>query len=68
MIELLSVVIQVTSFKLRRKRVFPMTPLHHSFELMDWAEVTITIRFWIIAGFCVVIGIGVFYGNYAAHG
>ena len=65
--ELLSVVIQISSFKLRHgKRVFLMTPIHHTFELMDWPEINITIRFWIIAGLCVALGLGVFYGGFAA--
>jgi phospho-N-acetylmuramoyl-pentapeptide-transferase len=65
--ELLSVVIQISSFKLRHgKRVFKMAPIHHTFELMGWAEVNITIRFWIIAGLCVAFGLGVFYGGFAA--
>jgi phospho-N-acetylmuramoyl-pentapeptide-transferase len=65
--ELLSVVIQVGSFKLRRgKRVFKMAPIHHTFELMGWPEVNITVRFWIIAGLCVALGLGVFYGGFAA--
>ncbi|WP_034263312.1 phospho-N-acetylmuramoyl-pentapeptide-transferase [Actinospica robiniae] len=66
--ELLSVVIQVGWFKLRRKRVFPMAPIHHSFELIGWQEANITIRFWIIAGLCVTLGLGVFYGGFAANG
>ena len=60
----LSVIIQVGAFKLRGKRVFKMAPLHHHFELMGWAEVTIVIRFWIIAGLCVALGIGVFYAGW----
>ena len=43
------------SFKLRGKRVFKMAPLQHHFELLGWDEVTIVIRFWIIAGLCVVL-------------
>ena len=67
-IELLSVVIQVGSFKLRHgKRVFKIAPVHHHFEMLDWPEVNVTIRFWIIAGLCVVFGLGVFYGGFAAH-
>jgi phospho-N-acetylmuramoyl-pentapeptide-transferase len=65
--ELLSVVIQVGSFKLRHgKRVFKITPIHHHFEMMDWPEVNITIRFWIVAGLCVAFGLGVFYGGFEA--
>ena len=48
-IEALSVIIQVSSFKLRGKRVFLMTPLHHHFELRGWPESKIVIRFWILA-------------------
>jgi len=47
-IEALSVIIQVGSFKLRGKRVFKMAPLHHHFELTGWAESKIIVRFWII--------------------
>ncbi|HWG02603.1 MAG TPA: phospho-N-acetylmuramoyl-pentapeptide-transferase [Trebonia sp.] len=57
----MSVVIQVGSYKLRRKRVFKMTPLHHHFELAGWAEATIVVRFWLIAGMFVAIGLGIFY-------
>jgi phospho-N-acetylmuramoyl-pentapeptide-transferase len=66
LMELLSVVIQVGSYKLRGKRVFKNSPIHHHFELMDWPEITITIRFWIIAGLCVALGLGVFYGGFKA--
>jgi phospho-N-acetylmuramoyl-pentapeptide-transferase len=48
-LEALSVMIQVASYKLRGKRVFRMAPLHHHFELMGWAETQVVIRFWIIA-------------------
>ena len=66
LMELLSVVIQVTSFKLRHKRVFLNSPIHHHFEQKEWKEITITIRFWIIAGLCVALGLGVFYGGFKA--
>ena len=49
MIETLSVMIQVASFKLTGKRVFLMAPIHHHFEKMGWHEQTIVIRFWIIS-------------------
>ena len=48
-IEALSVIIQVGSFKLRKKRVFRMAPLHHHFELKGWSEIKVTTRFWIVA-------------------
>jgi phospho-N-acetylmuramoyl-pentapeptide-transferase len=63
----LSVVIQIGSFKLRRKRVFRMAPLQHHFELVGWGEVTIVIRFWIIAGLFVGVGLGVFYAEWVAN-
>jgi phospho-N-acetylmuramoyl-pentapeptide-transferase len=47
-IEALSVIIQVASFRLRKKRVFRMAPIHHHFELKGWAEPKIIVRFWII--------------------
>ncbi len=47
--EALSVIIQVASFKLRKKRVFRMSPLHHHFELSGWAEPKVIVRFWILS-------------------
>ncbi len=61
----LSVIIQTTYFKLSGgKRVFRMAPLQHHFELLGWGEVTIVIRFWIIAGLSVAAGLGLFYGQW----
>ncbi len=48
-IELLSVIMQVGSFKLTGKRIFRMAPLHHHFELVGWSESKIIVRFWIVA-------------------
>jgi phospho-N-acetylmuramoyl-pentapeptide-transferase len=48
-LETLSVIIQVASFKLTGRRVFRMAPLHHHFELKGWAEPKVIVRFWIIA-------------------
>jgi phospho-N-acetylmuramoyl-pentapeptide-transferase len=56
-------VIQIGWFKLTGKRVFKMAPLHHHFELSGWGEVTIVIRFWLIAVLFVAVGIGLFYGE-----
>jgi len=62
-----SVVIQRVFFKITKwrtgtgKRVFLMSPLHHHFELKGWAEITIVVRFWIIAALCVAAGVGLFY-------
>jgi phospho-N-acetylmuramoyl-pentapeptide-transferase len=76
----LSVMIQVSVFKASRAsglfrsvfrvqpghRVFRMTPLHHHFEMLGWEQVTIVIRFWIITGLCVAVGLGIFYAEWVA--
>ncbi len=63
----LSVILQVGYFKVTKgKRLFRMAPLQHHFELLGWAEVTIVIRFWIICGICVAIGLGMFYAQWVA--
>jgi len=59
-IEALSVIIQVTSFKLTGKRVFKMSPIHHHFELSGWAEPKIIVRFWIITLILVLIALATF--------
>jgi phospho-N-acetylmuramoyl-pentapeptide-transferase len=57
-----SVIIQRLYFKLTKgKRIFLMSPLHHHFELKGWAEITVVVRFWLIAAFGVAVGIGIFY-------
>ena len=56
-LETVSVIVQVTSFKLTGKRVFRMAPIHHHFEKKGWHEPTIVIRFWIIAVVLAVIGL-----------
>jgi phospho-N-acetylmuramoyl-pentapeptide-transferase len=56
-IETLSVMIQVGSFKLRGKRVFRMAPIHHHFELKGWSEPTVVMRFWIVTIILVVLGL-----------
>ena len=56
-IETLSVIIQVASFKTRRKRVFKMAPIHHHFELSGWAEPKVIVRFWIITLVLVVLAL-----------
>jgi phospho-N-acetylmuramoyl-pentapeptide-transferase len=62
----MSVVIQIISFKTTGKRVFRMSPLQHHFELAGWSEVNIVVRFWIIAGIAVAIGLGLFYSDFLA--
>ncbi len=56
-VETLSVIIQVASFKLTGRRVFRMAPLHHHFELKGWAEPKVIVRFWIITVILVLIGL-----------
>ncbi|HEY0119142.1 MAG TPA: phospho-N-acetylmuramoyl-pentapeptide-transferase [Cellulomonas sp.] len=63
-VEVLSDVIQIGFFKMTRRRVFRMAPLHHHFELTGWGEVTIVIRFWLIAGLFVMFGVGIFYAEW----
>lgn len=62
----MSDVIQIAVFKRTGKRVFKMAPLHHHFELKGWQEVTIVIRFWIVAGLFAVVGAGIFYAEWVA--
>ena len=63
----LSVIVQVGFFKLSKgRRILRMAPLQHHFELLGWGEVTIVIRFWIIAGLCVGTGLGIFYAAWVA--
>ena len=56
-LEIASVILQVVSFKLRKKRVFKMAPLHHHFELSGWAESKVVIRFWILGGLFAIIAL-----------
>jgi phospho-N-acetylmuramoyl-pentapeptide-transferase len=61
----MSVLIQTFYFKMSGgKRVFKMAPLHHHFELVGWEQITIVIRFWIIAGLSVAAGLGLFYAQW----
>jgi phospho-N-acetylmuramoyl-pentapeptide-transferase len=56
-VETMSVVLQVASFKLTGRRIFRMAPLHHHFELKGWPEPRIIVRFWIITVVLVLIGL-----------
>jgi phospho-N-acetylmuramoyl-pentapeptide-transferase len=55
--EAVSVMIQVTSFKLTRRRVFKMAPLHHHFELSGWHENQVVVRFWIVGALLVLLSL-----------
>jgi phospho-N-acetylmuramoyl-pentapeptide-transferase len=67
-VETLSVILQVAGFKLSRKRLFNMAPIHHHFELAGWVENTVIVRFWIVGGLAVAFGLGVFYAEFISHG
>jgi phospho-N-acetylmuramoyl-pentapeptide-transferase len=67
-IETMSVIVQVISFRGFGRRLFRMSPIHHHFELAGWPEFTVIVRFWIIAGLCVAVGLGVFYADFIARG
>ena len=62
--ETISVIIQVAVFRTTGKRVFRMAPIHHHFELLGWQEITIIVRFWILAGLGIALGLGVFYAEW----
>ncbi len=63
-LETLSVIVQVVSFRLFGRRVFRMAPVHHHFELLGWPETTVIVRFWILAGLFAALGLGIFYGEF----
>jgi phospho-N-acetylmuramoyl-pentapeptide-transferase len=68
-LETLSVIIQVTSFRLLGgRRVFRMAPIHHHFELGGWPETTVFVRFWILAGLCAALALGVYYADFLSIG
>ena len=67
-LETLSVIVQVASFRLLHRRVFRMAPVHHHFELGGWPETTVIIRFWILAGLCTAFALGIFYYNFISLG
>ncbi|MFM6968165.1 MAG: phospho-N-acetylmuramoyl-pentapeptide-transferase [Microbacteriaceae bacterium] len=63
-----SVIVQRVYFKLTGgKRIFLMSPLHHHFELKGWAEVTVVVRFWLIAALGVAVGVGLFYLDWVSR-
>jgi phospho-N-acetylmuramoyl-pentapeptide-transferase len=69
-LETLSVLLQMITFKVTRRltgtgrRIFRITPIHHHFEHLGWDEVTVVIRFWIVAGIFVAVGLGIFYASW----
>jgi phospho-N-acetylmuramoyl-pentapeptide-transferase len=67
-VEMLSVVLQIAVFRTTRRRLFRMAPFHHHFELAGWAETTVIIRFWLLAGICAMFGLGLFYSEWLTWG
>jgi phospho-N-acetylmuramoyl-pentapeptide-transferase len=63
-VEMISVVIQIGVFKVRRTRVFRMAPFHHHFEMSGWAETTVMVRFWLLAAMSAALGVGLFYADW----
>jgi phospho-N-acetylmuramoyl-pentapeptide-transferase len=68
-LETLSVMIQVSTFRLfGRRRLFRMAPIHHHFELSGWPETTVIVRFWILAGLFTALGLGFYYADFLRIG
>ena len=67
-IESSSVILQVFSYKYRKKRIFKMAPLHHHFEMRNWAETTVIVRFWIVSTIAVLLGVSLFYLDWVLYG
>ena len=63
-LETLSVIAQVISFRGFGRRILRMSPIHHHFELLGWPESTIIVRFWILAGLAMALGLGLFYADF----
>jgi phospho-N-acetylmuramoyl-pentapeptide-transferase len=68
LVEALSVIAQVISYRGFRRRVLRMAPVHHHFEVGGWSEFTVIVRFWLFAGICVALGIGLFYADFLRFG
>ena len=66
-VETLSVIIQVFSFRVFHKRVFRMAPIHHHFELKDWPETTVTVRFWLLSGMTTAVALALFFADFLHH-
>ena len=67
-LETASVMLQVISFRVFRRRLFRMAPIHHHFEVLGWHEFTVIVRFWIVAGLAVIFGLGLFYADFLTRG
>lgn len=63
-IETLSVITQVASFRLFGRRLYRMAPIHHHFEVGGWPETTVTVRFWVLSGLSTALAVGIYYADY----
>ena len=63
-LETVSVILQVGSFRMFGRRIFRMAPLHHHFELRGWPETTVIIRLWIVAGLFTALALGIYYADF----
>jgi phospho-N-acetylmuramoyl-pentapeptide-transferase len=66
--ESLSVILQVGSFRLFKRRILRMAPIHHHFELGGWPETTVIIRFWLLAGMSMALALGLYYADFIGTG
>jgi phospho-N-acetylmuramoyl-pentapeptide-transferase len=62
--ETVSVILQVGSFRIFGRRIFRMAPLHHHFELAGWPETTVIVRLWIVAGLFTALALGLYYADF----
>ena len=67
-IETLSVIAQIISYRGFKKRILKMAPIHHHFEVLGWPETTVIVRFWMMSGLCVAMGVGIFYADFIRIG
>ncbi len=67
-LETVSVILQVVSFRTTGRRIFRMAPIHHHFELMGWPETTVIIRLWMLTAGCTAVGLGLFYREFIQSG
>jgi len=66
--ESLSVILQVGTFQVFKRRMFRMAPIHHHFELGGWPEITVIVRFWLLAGACAALALGLYYADFIGTG
>ncbi|CAN5604637.1 phospho-N-acetylmuramoyl-pentapeptide-transferase [soil metagenome] len=67
-LETVSVILQVGSFRVFGRRIFRMAPIHHHFELGGWPETTVIIRLWILGGLCTALALGLYYADFIGTG